>query len=137
MTSTNNNNNNKQNIYPKSCNMDVIHRFIRITQLMKLRSIHKEETPCPNGTNKPVTNTITTKPTYYHKKLGYPSLKMSNSLQLLTGPITDIQKKYEILSAIVTVEYGAKVNGSQRDKDPKTGIIDLLYIMKFLKARGK
>ena len=62
---------------------------------------------------------------------------MSNSLQLLTGPITDIQKKYEILSAIVTVEYGGKVHGSQRDKDPKTGIIDLLYIMKFLKAGGK
>lgn len=35
MTSTNNNN--KQNIYRKSWNMDVIHRFIRITQLMNTR----------------------------------------------------------------------------------------------------
>jgi hypothetical protein len=36
-----------------------------------------------------------------------------------------IQKKYEILSDIV-IEYNAKVHGSQRDRDPKTGFIDLL-----------
>ena len=35
-----------------------------------------------------------------------------NSLGLLQGPITDIQKKYETLSDIVT-EYGGKVNDSQ------------------------
>ena len=50
---------------------------------------------------------------------------MSNSLELLTGPIVDIQKKYEILSDIVT-EYNGKVHGSQRYRDPKTGLIDLL-----------
>ena len=50
---------------------------------------------------------------------------MSNSFELLTGPIDAIQKKYEILSDIVT-EYNGKVHGSQRDRDPKTGIIDLL-----------
>jgi len=44
---------------------------------------------------------------------------------LLTDPIDTIQKKYEILSDIVT-EYGGKVHGSQRDRDPKTGLIDLL-----------
>jgi hypothetical protein len=37
---------------------------------------------------------------------------MSNSFELLTGPIQDIQKRYEILSDIVT-EYGGKVHGSQ------------------------
>ncbi|HEX7143221.1 MAG TPA: hypothetical protein VF222_12160 [Nitrososphaeraceae archaeon] len=37
---------------------------------------------------------------------------MSNSFELLTGPIDSIQKKYEILSDIVT-EYGGKVHGSQ------------------------
>ncbi len=50
---------------------------------------------------------------------------MSNSLELLTGRIETIQKKYEILSDIVT-EYGGKVHGSQRDRDPKTGLINLL-----------
>ena len=38
---------------------------------------------------------------------------MSNSFELLTGPIEIIQKKYEILSDIVIVEYGGKVHGSQ------------------------
>ena len=50
---------------------------------------------------------------------------MSNSFELLTGPVESIQKKYEILSDIVT-EYKGKVHGSQRDTDPKTGLLDLL-----------
>ena len=50
---------------------------------------------------------------------------MSNSLELLQGPIAEIQKKYEILSDIVS-EYNGKVHGPQRDRDPKTGLIDLL-----------
>jgi hypothetical protein len=50
---------------------------------------------------------------------------MSNSLELLQGQISEIQKKYEILSDIVT-EYNGKVHGSQRDRDPRTGLIDLL-----------
>ena len=37
---------------------------------------------------------------------------MSNSLELLTGPISEVQKKYEILSDIVS-EYNGKVHGSQ------------------------
>ena len=37
---------------------------------------------------------------------------MSNSFELLTGPIEIIQQKYEILSDIVT-EYNGKVHGSQ------------------------
>jgi hypothetical protein len=51
---------------------------------------------------------------------------MSNSLELLTGPISEIQRKYEILSDIVITEYNGRVHGSQRDRDPKTGLIDLL-----------
>jgi len=35
------------------------------------------------------------------------------------------KKKYEVLSDIVT-EYGDRVHGSQRDRDPTTGLIDLL-----------
>jgi hypothetical protein len=37
---------------------------------------------------------------------------MSNSLELLTGPIDTIQRKYEILTDIVT-EYNGKVHDSQ------------------------
>ncbi len=37
---------------------------------------------------------------------------MSNSFELLTSPIADIQKKYELLSDIVS-EYNGKVHGSQ------------------------
>ena len=50
---------------------------------------------------------------------------MSNSFELLTGPIETIQQRYEILSDIVS-EYNGKVHGSQRDRDPKTGLLDLL-----------
>ena len=50
---------------------------------------------------------------------------MSNSFELLSGPIADIQKKYEILSDIVT-EYNGCIHGSQRDRDPKTGLLDLI-----------
>ena len=50
---------------------------------------------------------------------------MSNSFELLTGPTDTIQKKYEMLSDIVS-DHNGKVHGSQRDRDPKTGLIDLL-----------
>jgi hypothetical protein len=40
-----------------------------------------------------------------------PKPKMSNSFEYLQGSIVEIQKKYEILSDIVT-EYGDKVHGS-------------------------
>ena len=89
----------------------------------------KKKHICPNRVNnKPATTTSNTKPTYYSKKpwSTQPKPKMSNSFELLTGPIETIQKKYEILSDIVIVEYGGKVHGSQRDRDPKTGLIDLL-----------
>ena len=52
------------------------------------------------------------KPTYYNKYSKQPKPKMSNSLELLSGPIAEVQKKYEILSDIVN-EYNGKVHGSQ------------------------
>ena len=51
---------------------------------------------------------------------------MSNSFELLQGLIAEIQHKYEILSGIVIVEYNGRIHGSQKDRDPKTGLIDLL-----------
>src|SRR5215208_1199616 len=78
----------------------------------------KKKHICPNRFNntKPTTTTTTaavattnTKPTtYYNRKpwLAQPKPKMSNSFELLTGPtVAEIQKKYEILSDIIT-EYG-------------------------------
>jgi len=50
---------------------------------------------------------------------------MSNSFELLEGPIETIQRRYEILSDLVS-ENNGKIHGSQRDRDPKTGLIDLL-----------
>ena len=97
----------------------------------------KKKHICPNRVNKPLqvtantaaTTTTNTKPIYYSKKpwSNTPKPKMSNSLELLTGPsVAEIQKKYEILSDIVITEYNGKVHGSQRDRDPKIGLIDLL-----------
>ena len=45
---------------------------------------------------------------------------------MLQGSIAGIQKKYEMLSDIVITEHNGKVHGSQRDRDPKTGLLDLL-----------
>jgi len=115
----------------------------------------KKKHICPNRGNKSSGTTTTTtitkdgggitppstaqKPRYFNpsakKRTPYastfanqqqPKPKMSNSFELLTGPnVAEIQKKYEILSDIVS-EYNGKVHGSQRDRDPKTGLIDLL-----------
>ena len=52
---------------------------------------------------------------------------MSNSFELLTGPIDAIQKKYEILSNIVIVEYNGRIHGSQRDKDLDGNLNILVY----------
>jgi hypothetical protein len=78
-------------------------------------------------TNTTATTTNNTKPTYYKKPWSnqQPKPKMFNSFEYLQSSIREIQQKYEILSDIVT-EYGGKVHGSQRDRDPKTGLIDLL-----------
>ena len=62
----------------------------------------KKKYICPNrsnngnGNNKSVTQTTTTfanKPNYYNKFTKQPKQKMSNSLELLQGPISEIQKK--------------------------------------------
>ena len=80
---------------------------------------------CPNrssSTNNKKSSSVmelssvtTNKPKYYsnyNKFQKQPKPKMSNSLELLQGPIADVQKKYEILSDIVS-EANGKVHGSQ------------------------
>lgn len=47
-----------------------------------------------------------------YNKQQQPKSKMTNSLELISGPNDLIQKKYEKLSNIVT-EYNGKIHGSQ------------------------
>jgi hypothetical protein len=51
---------------------------------------------------------------------------MSNSLELLTGPI-DIQSKYKILSDIVINECNEKVHGSQSHILPNNSMQLVVY----------
>ncbi|MGZ5472182.1 MAG: hypothetical protein ACXWEW_11200 [Nitrososphaeraceae archaeon] len=137
MTSTNNN----QNINPKSCVYNCntqIYWNVATNEYWEVFT--KKKHICPNRVNKPSTITtnsltgVSNKPTYYSKKTwnSQPKPKMSNSFELLIGPtVAEIQKKYEILSDIVS-EYNGKVHGSQRDRESKTGIIDLLVYYEVL-----
>ena len=134
MSNFNTTSNQYQNIYPKpcvyNCNTQI---YWNTSENTYFEVFTKQKHICPNRSNnntKPTTATATTnntKPTYYNKfaKQQFTKPKMSNSFELLTGPIETIQKKYEILSDIV-IEVSGRVHGSQRDRDPKTGLIDLL-----------
>ena len=127
----------QNNIYPKPCAYNCntqIYWNVATNEYWEVFT--KKKHICPNRVNKlttPNTTTAATAPTttnrpiYYSKKpLAGPKPKMSNSFELLTGPsIETVQKNYEVLSDIVT-EYNGKVHGSQRDRDPKTGLLDLL-----------
>src|ERR687896_306166 len=130
MSNFNTTSNQNQNIYPKSCVYNCNTQIYWNTSTSEyLEVFTKQKHICPNRSKSvtPTTNrtVTTTKPIYYNKFAKQPKPKMSNSFELLTGPIADIQKKYEILSDIVS-EANGKVHGSQRDRDPKTGLFDLL-----------
>jgi hypothetical protein len=117
MSNFNTTSNQNQNIYPKSCVYNCNTQIYWNTSTSEyLEVFTKQKHICPNRSKSvtPTTNrtVTTTKPIYYNKFAKQPKPKMSNSFELLTGPIADIQKKYEILSDIVT-EYNGKVHGSQ------------------------
>ena len=103
-------------ISPKPCNYNCGTRiYWNTSESAYLEVFTKKRHSCPNRSkSKSVTQTTTTtaKPNYYNKFAKQPKPKMSNSLELLTGPIADIQKKYEILSDIVS-EANGKVHGAQ------------------------
>jgi len=128
MTSNNN------NIYPKPCVYNCNTQIYWNVATNEYWEVFTKKHICPNRTNnKPVvtnanSTTTSTKPTYYSKKpwTTQPKPKMSNSFELLQGSIDIIQKKYEILSDIVITEHNGKIHGSQQNRDPKTGLIDLL-----------
>jgi len=59
---------------------------------------------------------------------------MSNSFELLSGTITNVQKQHEVLSDIV-IELNGKVHGSQRIEIQELVHCTLLSIMKYRKER--
>ena len=117
MSSTNNQN----NIYPKSCTYGCNTQIYWNNSVKEYWEVFtKKKHICPNRSiNKPITSNNTTgvssKPTTYYSKKPFvgPKPNMSNSFEYLQGSIIDtIQKKYEILSDIVS-EHNGKVHGSQ------------------------
>jgi hypothetical protein len=127
-------------INPKPCNYGCNTQiYWNISENTYFEVFTKKKHICPNRKNKQSTTITTTtsnnttgistnKPTYYSKKpwsTTTPKPKMSNSFELLQGSIANIQKRYETLSDVIT-EYNGKLHGSQRDRDPRTGLIDLL-----------
>jgi hypothetical protein len=123
---------NNNNINPKSCTYGCgLQIFWNSDYNQYWEVFTQKKHICPNrvSNNKSTTTATTTtnRPTYYSKfaKQQFTKPKMSNSFEYLQGSIAEIQKKYELLSDLVT-EHNGKVHGSQRDRDPKTGLIDLL-----------
>jgi hypothetical protein len=109
----------QNNIIPKDCSYGCNTRiYWNTAENAYFEVFTKTKHICPNRVNNNASRlaagTTTSKPTYYKKPWNtQPKPKMSNSFELLTGPIDTIQKKYEILSDIVIVEHGGKVHGSQ------------------------
>ena len=104
-------------INPKPCNYGCNTRiYWNTSENAYFEVFAKKKHICPNRSNssKSTTNktAAVTKPNYYNKFAKQPKPKMSNSFELLTGPVSEIQKKYEILSDIVS-EANGKVHGSQ------------------------
>ena len=116
----------QNNIIPKDCSYGCNTRIYWNTAENAYFEVFKKQkhickNRSSNNNNVSKSSTYVSKPTYYSKKpwLTQPKPKMSNSFELLTGPINEIQRKYEILSDIVITEYNGKVNGSQRGQDPQ------------------
>jgi hypothetical protein len=136
------NNNNNQNINPRPCVYNCGIQIYWNSSVNEYWEVFtKKKHICPDRGNKSSGTTTTTtgrrgitppsdspKPRYYNpyakKRTSYasfanqqqPKAKMSNSFEYLQGSIDTIQKKYEILSDIVIVEYNGKIHGSQRDR---------------------
>ncbi|HEX2406429.1 MAG TPA: hypothetical protein VHJ38_04385 [Nitrososphaeraceae archaeon] len=121
---------NQNNLYPKSCNYGCNTQIYWNSSVNEYWEVFtKKKHVCPNRSSNAAKPTTNTKPTYYNKKpwssQQQSKPKMCNSFELLQGSIADIQRKYEVLSDIVS-EFNGKVHGCQRDRDPKTGLVDLL-----------
>jgi hypothetical protein len=125
-------NTNTNIINPKPCNYNCNTRiYWNTSENAYFEVFTKQKHVCPNrsSSNKrsgELSSAITNKPNYYNRFAKQPKPKMSNSLEILNGIIQDIQKKYEILSDIVT-EYNGKVHGSQSHIMPNNTISLVVY----------
>ena len=108
-------------INPKPCNYGCNTRiYWNTSENAYFEVFAKKKHICPNRSNgksvtQSTTNAVLSKPNYYYNKFAKHYVakpKMSNSFELLQGPIVGIQRKYEILSDIVS-EANGKVHGSQ------------------------
>jgi hypothetical protein len=89
--------------------------ILRYLARQDINELNRQQGKKSNIVTQMTTSTINNnKPTHYSKKSYYATQskqKLSNSLELLSGPIAEIQKKY-ILSDIVS-GYNGRVFGSQ------------------------
>jgi hypothetical protein len=137
-TSKDQNSQDNNNIYPKPCNYGCNTQIYWNNSVNEYWEVFTQKKHiCPNRSSqqqsKPTTQLTTTtptatRPTYYNTKKSFvtqPKPKMSNSFELLTGSIDTIQKKYEILSDLVT-EHGGKTHGSQSHIGPNNSTMSLI-----------
>ena len=118
--------NSNTNIIPKDCSYGCSTRiYWNTAENAYFEVFTKQKHICKNRSNN-----NSNKPTTYSNKRPWsntqPKPKMSNSLELLTGPINEIQRKYEILSDIIT-ELGGKTHGSQSHIGPNNSISLVVY----------
>ena len=95
-----------QVINPKPCSYNCGTRIYWDTVSNSyLELISKQKHVCKNRSVSTNTQNNTYNNSQYYSKKGYQ--KMSNSIELISGSISEVQKKYEILYDIVT-EYREK-----------------------------
>ena len=112
--------NTSTNINPKDCSYGCLTRiYWNTSENAYFEVFSKKKHVCPNRSNKTTTTNNNTsnssnvnRQSFYNKKPLVNKQKTSNSLELLQGPITEIQKNMK-LSDIVITEYNGKVHGSQ------------------------
>ncbi len=126
----------QNNIYPKTCSYGCgLQIYWNTAENTFFEVLTQKKHICPNS-RKPSTpaNTTTGNSYNYSKKPWLPKQKMSNSFELLSGTIASVQRQYEVLSDIV-IELNGKVHGSQRDRDSRTGMLDLLVYYEVLEGK--
>ena len=124
-------------INPKPCNYGCNTRiYWNTSENAYFEVFAKKKHICPIRTSNgksviqsTTTNNTVAKPNYYNKFTKHPKPKMSNSFELLTGSISDIQKKYEILLDIVS-EANGKVHGSQSHMITNNSMSLIVYVVK-------
>ena len=103
-----------QNIIPKDCSYGCNTRiYLSVADNAYFEVFSKQKHICKNRSKPNIHNSaVENKPHYYNRFAKQPKPKMSNSLEFLSGSISWVQKKYEILSDIVSPVAG-KCHGSQ------------------------